>query len=466
MLGAAVMAQPAIATPEAMGSLYPPSPEAKADTPLGRALGPARYILGDIGADDGFRAQIRRAVGLHPLFHLEASRRDEARGHVRAERSALYPRLSASLSGDYVLAREFGAGTDNVVESLRPDGQFNVGLHASQLLFDGGATSQRIKAANAHRRQQEQSLSARANELALSALSAYYDVVVHQAILAVGEEFIRRHENLLANVEERNRLGAGTRADVMQAKARLAASRARIVQIRESMRLAEIRYEEFFKSRPGVLARPAFDALAVSSRDEAVALAAQRNPQVAIAVAGTDRARAEYRAARAARLPEVRAALHATKYDLAESDDYDVRAGVTMNYDLYAGGSRGAAISRANSVARQQKYDEERVRLDVARNAAAAFERRAASGDRLEALAEAVIAHHEARALVSERFRVARGDLIDLLQAENDYFESAVAYLVSLADRDIATYELMEHTGDLLRHFSPQPEHVSAWRSE
>lgn len=461
-----ILAVPAFATPEAapeapnrQSSLYPAQSSDAESGPLGRSLGSARYILKDIGADEEFRAQVRRAVGVHPFFHLELSRRDEAHGHLKAERAALYPRLSANLSGDYVLAREFGAGTDNVVESLRPDGQFNVGVSASQLLFDGGAAFQRIKGAQAHIRVQQESLSARVNDIVLSALSAHEDLAAHQAILALGEEFVRRHEGVVADVRERERLGAGARADVVQAMARLAAARARVAQIRESLRLAEVRYEEFFHEKPGVLARPSFDALAVGTREEAVALAANHNPQVGVAEAVSDRARADWRAAQAGRLPELRATVNGTKFDLADGDDYDVRAGVSVDYDIFSGGARGAAISRARAVARQQRFDEERIRQEVARDAAIAFERRAASDERLQALADSVIANYESRALISERFRVARGELIDVLQAENDYFESAVGYLVGLADRDMASFALMEHTGDLLRFFSPQPEY-------
>lgn len=445
------------------GTLYPPSPEAAVHGPLGEALGPARYLLRDAGVSDSFASAVRRAVGRHPAFHLELSRRDEARSQVRAERAALYPRLSASVTGDYVIAREFGAGTDNVVESLQPERRLNAGLSASQLLFDGGAAFQRIKGARALARERGESISARVNQLALAALSAHVDLAVHQAIIALGEEFIRRHEALLADVKERERLGAGSRADVMQAAARLAAAKARVAQIRESLRFAEIRYEEYFRQKPGLLTRASFDAIAVGSREEAMRLAVERNPEVAVAAAVADRATAEYKAARATRLPEVRAVVSATKFDLIDGgDDYDVRAGVNLNYDIFAGGARGASIARAGAAARQQKYDEARVRQEIEREAAMAYERRVAAEERLAALADAVVANHQARSLIAERFRVARGQLIDLLQAENDYFESGVAYLIGLADHDMATYELMEHTGDLLRYFSPQDEYAAA----
>jgi adhesin transport system outer membrane protein len=448
-------AEAAGATPPASGSLYPKS--AASASELERALGPAGYILKDLGPDESFRAAVRAAIGSQPVYHQEVSRREEARAHIRAERAALYPRLSASLSGDYVLAREFGTATDNIVESLRPNGQVNAGLSASQLVFDGGAALARIKSAKAHDRAAALTIDARVNDLALAALAAYHDLATHQAVMKAGEAFIARHEALLSNVKERARLGAGAQAEVMQASARLASARARVSQIRESMRLAEVRYQQFFRTEPGLLYRPGFEGPAVRTRIEAARLAAENHPEIGAAAGRTDRASAELRAAKAARLPELRASVSAVKFDLIEgSDDFDVRAGVNVNYDIFNGGARGAQIAQAAAVANQQKFDEARVREEVERDAMIAFERREAAAERLAALAEAVIASAEARRLISERFRAARGDLIDVLQAENDYFEATVAYLAGLADRDMAAYGLMEHTGDLLRSFSPQ----------
>lgn len=448
----------------AEGSLYPPGAKEVSQSPLAKALGAASTVLADIGPSESFAAELRRAIGLHPVFHREASRRAELRARKRGERSALYPRISANLSGDYVIAREFGAGTENVVESLKPEAQFNAGLSVSQLVFDGGAAFQRIRGASAMIREQDANIEARINELALSGLSAYHDLAAHQALIRLGDDYIRRHENLVAQVAERERLGAGSRADLMQARARLAAAKARVSNIRESARLAEIRYAEFFKAEPGPLARPSFEAVVVGTREEASVLAVARHPEIGAAAARSDRARAEFKAARASRLPELRARIDATKFDVFDrgNDDYDLRAGVAMQYDLFAGGARGAAISQTREAANQQRYDEDRIRQEIERDAQIAFERREASAERLAVLGDAVVAHAEARGLVSERFRASRGQLIDVLQAENDYFEAAVAYVAAQADRDMATYGVMEHTGDLLRHFSPSPDHARA----
>lgn len=451
--------------PPAAGSLYPKAGESRSR--IETALGPAGYVLEADAAGEAFRAAVRRAIGTHPVFHQEAARRDDARAHIRAERAALYPRLSGSLSGDYVIAREFGSGTDNVVESLRPPGQVNAGVSATQIIFDGGAVFARIRSAKAHDRTAALSIDARINELALAALSAHHNLVTHQAVMKAGEAFIARHEALLADVRERDRLGAGSKVDILQAAARLAAARARISQIRESMRLAEIRYEQFFKTEPGLLARPAIDGAAVSSRADAARIASANNPEIGVAAGVAAQAEADYKAAKAARLPELRASVNATKFDvLAGSGDYDVRAGVNLSYEFFSGGARAAAIGRAAAQARQQKFGEERVREEVERDAMIAFESRRSAEERLAALGDAVVAHADARRLVAERFKAARGDLIDVLQAENDYFESVVAYLAGLADRDMAVYGLMEHTGELIRNFSPAAESAAARRGD
>lgn len=431
-----------------------------ANSKLEHALGPASYLVAEQQSASDFTTAIRRAVGRHPAFHATASDLGEANAVRRRAKSALYPQLSAQLSGDYSLTREFATGTDNVVESLRPREQYTAGISASQLIFDGGATIQRIRGARALDREYKFAMSTQINNLALSALTAYHDVAAHQALVAFAEAFIRRNEEILADVKERERLGAGSRADVTRAFARLSAARARLSEIRESKLFTDIAYEEFFGDEPPKLKRPGMATPDVNSRNETVATALKQNPEISVAQARLDARQADFKVAKSARMPEVRLSVDAVKYDIFDGgDDFDVRAGLNINYNIFGGGSRAADIAIARSRARKEKYNEERIRQDVAREAAMAYERLQSADARLNSLADALVAHDETRELVLERYKLSRGDLIDVLQAENDYFDAGVAYLIGLSGRDIAGYALMEHTGDLLRLFSPENEY-------
>lgn len=440
------------------GSLYPKE-TTQDGSKVAQSLGRAGYVIDALGVNEEFNRQIQSAVANHPGLASQTSQAAIARAEAKAARAALYPRISANVNADIVIARRFGSGTSNVVESLRPDEQVNAGVTVSQLLFDGGATFARISSARARKVESDRSIDARINELALAALSAYHDVAVHQAILALGADYVAHHEKLLSDVKERERAGAGARADVLRAEARLAAARSRVAAIKESARIAEVRYAEYFRMAPETLRFPDYEAVTVGTRDEAISLAMQKNPTLAAATARADSAAADRRAAKASRIPELRASVSGVSYDVLNgAEDYDIRAGVNMNYDLFAGGARGAAIGRAKGYAAQQKAEEDRIRLEVERDAAVAFERREAANERLAALEQALVANSEARGMVAERFRASRGDLLDVIQAESDWFEAGVSYLAGAADRDMASYELMEFTGDLLRFFSPRDE--------
>lgn len=443
------------------GSLYPADGKrlaAAAQTTTTRAAPAA-------SADGSFDGKIAQAIRRHPLLAADESDAAIARAETRAARAALYPRLSASVDADYVIDRRFGASTTNVVESLRPDGQVNAGLTASQLVFDGGASFARIKAARARTRERERTIEARINDLALRALSVYLDATVQQGMAALGEEYVARHEKLVRDMKERERLGAGARADVLRAEARLAAARARAADFAESARSAEIRYIEFFGDPPEGLAFPEFRAINVASRDEAITLAFQNDPTLAAASARTDSFKADIGAAKGRRLPEVRANLSSVSYDVFNgAEDYDIRAGVNLNYDLFAGGARGAEINRAKNAAERQSREEDLIRREIERDAAIAFERQATAAARLEAFEQAFAANRAARDMVAERFRASRGTLLDLIEAENDWFEAGVRRLSGRADRDMAAFALMEFTGDLIRRFSPRDEDRTADR--
>ncbi len=465
------------AAEESYGSLYPEDTVASVDPvvteaarpPAGdaarvaKALSSAGYLVTTQNAPADFNAAIRRAIGRHPAYHAQASNLDESSATRRRAKSALYPQLSTQFRGDYSITRNFAAGTDNVVESLRPREQFTAGISASQLIFDGGATVNRIRSARALDAEFKNSLEVRINDLALSALTAYYDVAAHQALMAFSADFLKRQQSILADVQERERLGAGSKADVTRAEARLASARARLADISESKRIADVMFEEFFGESPLQLTRPVIAAPQMTTRNEIVSTAIEIHPEIAAAQARVDARQADFKATRSSRLPEVRVSVDAQKYDVFDTgDDFDVRAGVTVNYNIFGGGARAADIAIARSRAEREKFNEDQVRKDVAREAAMAFERLQGADDRLDALADSLIANDLTRDLVLERYKLSRGDLIDVLQAENDYFEAGVAYVIALSGRDMAGYALMEHTGELLEMFSPQMNYEDA----
>ena len=60
------------------------------------------------------------------------------------------------------------------------------------------------------------------------------------------------------------------------------------------------------------------------------------------------------------------------------------------------------------------------------------------------------IASRRSRDVLVERFINARGNLFDVVAAEDSYFETATAYIRALSELDAARYVLLSKTGGLL----------------
>jgi len=414
-------------------------------------------LLGFVRRTDGgadFRGRVGQAIEKHPSVQEAINVQREAR-QVRAEvRAGLLPRIDAGLNGDYSLARNFDRDDDLIIERSRPRTRTDANLTGEQLLFDFGATSQRISAANARIRAAESEVRATASDAGLRAVSAYYDVLVYQTFVDLGQDFIKRHEQILADTRLRFEQGYGPAGDVARVEAYLADAQGRIARFERDLASARARYlEAFGEAAPARVPRPEPPKSAAASQDEAVALSAKA-PEVAAAKAREDSAEREWRAARADRLPRVTGVVDATQYDILEDgNDYDIRGRVVLRHNLFAGGRVGARANQALARFRQAEFAADRVVAEAGRDAGIAFEDVRVLERQAATLERAYIANRRTRDLFVEQFKVSRGTLLDVLQAEQDYFEAAVAFLQGTAELDVARHVLLDRTGELLGNF-------------
>jgi adhesin transport system outer membrane protein len=75
------------------------------------------------------------------------------------------------------------------------------------------------------------------------------------------------------------------------------------------------------------------------------------------------------------------------------------------------------------------------------------------------------IASRRSRDVLVERFINSRGDLFDVVQSEDSYFETATSYIQALTQLGAARYVLLARMGQLLPALGIEPEKVGG-RSE
>jgi adhesin transport system outer membrane protein len=189
-----------------------------------------------------------------------------------------------------------------------------------------------------------------------------------------------------------------------------------------------------------------------------------RNPSSRSAQALADSARQEAKAARSDRLPQISVGVDAGRYGVFENaTDFDVRGLVSMRQHLFGGTE--ARLAQAQARARSADAHAARIRDESARDASIAWSDVHALEEQLKAMEASYIASRRSRDVLVERFINSRGDLFDVVQAEDSYFETATSYIQALTQLGAARYMLLARVGQLLPTLGIEPEKVGG-RSE
>ena len=462
----ALRAQPAATPRPGRPTLPPPAGAPLAIDPSADPLLRLSRQTGDL-AD--FRALVAGAVARYPLIAEAEAQRAEAEAARTEARSLRYPTVDVNIGSQRVLAREFDNdpnNIDNIVERSRRTQRTDAILNAEQVLFDFGATSRRISAARSRLEAAALGVDSAVDRVALRAIGAWYEVHSYRALVGLTEAFAEGQAETRAAIEQRIAQGVTASGDLARVDSYQASAASRLARFRRQLAGAETRFREFFGApAPAGLARaPAPPGPALSA--EAVRELALRPPDVRAAELVAQATRTEVRAVRAEQLPRVTAGLDAGRYGVFETErDYDIRArlGVRHRISLGAGARTDQARARAEGAeARARTAREEALReAEIARADIETLQRQ------LGALEEAYLASRRSRDVLAERFRVARGSLFDLIEAEDALFETATAYLLALAELDTARYILLSRTGQLVTALDlprPEPAPRPEWR--
>ncbi|MGZ8347097.1 MAG: TolC family protein [Allosphingosinicella sp.] len=413
------------------------------------ATDPILRLRRDEQAFEPFRALIAASVARHPGTFEAAASEDEALAGVREARSFQRPTLDLNVTGYRVLAREFSDDPTNIVERSRPEQRTDAVLSAQMPLLDFGASSRRAEAAGARLRGAGAELEATADGIALNAIGAWYDVLGYRALVAMTEAFASSQRELRNAIELRIRQGVSAEGDLPRINSDLAQSETRLARFTRLAAGAEARFAELtgIPVPPG-LERPRPPVSPIRSREDAV-LASQDSGVVRAARALSDATFQEARAARADRLPQVSVGIEAGRYGVFENEeDYDIRSRVGLRWRLL--GNTDARADQAEARARTADARADRIAQEAERDAAIAWSDVQALEQQLEAIEASYIASRQSRDVIAERFRVARGTLFDIVDAEDAYYEAAVSYIQSLTELDAARYILLSRTGRLL----------------
>jgi outer membrane protein len=192
-----------------------------------------------------------------------------AMGSEQVSRSGLFPQLAGSASYTRTLRSQFsgisfgptqGAGTDDALQNL-PFGQLNqysLGLNLSQLLFDGGQTVARARAAAARRRSAEIDVDAAQAEALLDVTGAYFDARLADRLVEIAEASLAQQEEILRQTGVAYQVGEKAEFEALQARVSRDNQVPAVLQNRSRRQLAYLRLAQ-------LLNLPATDTLELTT---------------------------------------------------------------------------------------------------------------------------------------------------------------------------------------------------------
>jgi TolC family type I secretion outer membrane protein len=326
------------------------------------------------------------------------------------------------------------------------------GLTLEQELYSGGETVANTQRAERLVRVERARLDAIEQNVLLSAVTAYTDVVAAQAVLDFAIQNESRLRRQLQATQDRFQVGEVTRTDVAQADARLSGAIADRVRAEGDLAAVKATYRQVINQEPVKLEVPGPLAGLPATETEAHQLAEVGNPNIAAAQFNLAAARADVSVAEAALLPRLslRGELTYSKDPTPSVDSQrDASIGANLRVPLYQGGGEYARVRQTKQTVRQRQDDLESTFRSVRDEVTNSWEALITATTQIDSRAAQVRANEIAVEGARQEALVGQRTTLDVLDQESDLFSSQVDLVQSRRDQVVASYRLKAAVGEL-----------------
>ena len=411
---------------------------------------------------------LRESAKSHPGIGEAAANRRATESELRQTQSTLLPQVRVDA---YWGREKFDQSATVVSGSALPiptlgtglwrDGNYQ-SLVVRQLIFDGFASIHDIWRQSARVNAAAFRVRERTELLALDGAEAYIDVVRYLRLVGLSDQNVATHEKIFANVNSRFAGGRAGEGDLEQARERVENAKAQRDDFRKLLEDARAKYRKVVGLEPFNLRFPGPLAGMPSSRDESLAVAIRFNPTILAAQADADAAKHAFRVTDGAFVPTIALEGRATRFDNTypyiqgvTHEDYSGR--VVMSWDIFRGGQDVWKRSEAAERSVQATMAHARLQRDALESIDKAWGARTITRTRIADLVRELEAGRKTIVAYNKEYELGQRSLIDLLNAQNQYFNTSVSLTSARGVVVFADYQLLAAMGTLLEYLKAPP---------
>jgi adhesin transport system outer membrane protein len=348
-------------------------------------------------------------------------------------------------------------------------------LTLSQLLYDGGVTSNLIRNYGFKKLSKFYDLRATSEALANDTAIAYLDVQRYRQTHALAENNYQVHKASLEQIRQRQQSGVGRGVDLEQANARLALAQVNLMTETGNLNDVSQRYRRLVGEYPAATLDPApeIEASAMpQGTTQNFEQALRANTSVLSKQALVQAAEAVQESAKGNYAPKLQ-----LRVGTGRDRDMLTAAGPATNiqsssiqllltFNLYRGGADDAR-SRQTAA---QNYAAQDVRdytcRNVQQNLAVAWDNIVRLRQQLPFLREHALATSKVHAAYIQQFQIGQRTLLDLLDTQNELFQARIAQVNAETDLKKYEYQWLANAGQVLQALHLTPPHADSQPEE
>lgn len=405
--------------------------------------------LADVDGLTSLKETVVAAVKHHPQIKSLLHNRDAQSNNMAASLGRFFPSLD--LTSDYGF-QNYNSGTS------RTDGETNTASDSTLLLtqniFDGMDRYNEYKGAEARLSSAEYRLIDNVEAIALDAIRVHLDVLRIRKLLGLAEENVASHMEVLDSIAERVAGGAGSKADEMQARGRVARAETTLITYKGDLQTAVAEYVRLTGETPGPLAEPDFIPDATPTSIDAITEKALKdNPKILVSKADLEANDRDKKVSQATFYPDVDLELSARYTDqLDGSESYlnDKRAMLAFSWNLFNGASDYHRTKTARDRVKESEANLQNTIDDLTKQVAEAWSEYETATAQVDKHMEALEYSMQSRDMYLMQFNVGQRSLLDVLDSINEVFSNSVLLETSISNREFSIYKFLNLQGALI----------------
>lgn len=344
--------------------------------------------------------------------------------------------------------------TDSPYYRYEIRGQASVSLRLSQSLWEGGGTAARVAMEKARLGNARYLYADAASSLAFDAIYAHVDVLRQGKLVELARRNVADYEKTIAMLHSRVQNGLATEGDINLVESRLYRAKGVAAEYESSLLAAKANFQKATGMPVPKHLVPVEKPKHLYKNVNAVVTACKTShPRLLAQQELVTASLAEEKSAQAAFWPKMGVEL-GPRWQFQDTPqdkkNHGFEAILTAQWNLYDGGASTAAYKRTAAQTRQARHECQNVIESLEAEIYGTWAQYDAARERISLYSKSMQTAQMARNIYYEQYLLGTKGLLDILDADNEYFVAACQYEIANGDYVVAAYRLLALGGELL----------------